>query len=84
MRVTRTALDYLQKAIANDPGHRAAHQFLGEDYLAMHNMNAANAQLAELTRICPSGCDEKEALGKAIADYQSRLATTSAPAVTAH
>jgi tetratricopeptide (TPR) repeat protein len=79
-----TALDYLQKALANDPDHRAARQYLGENYLAMHNVAAANAQLGELARICQGGCDEKEALAKAIADYQSRLATASAPAVTAH
>jgi tetratricopeptide (TPR) repeat protein len=79
-----TSLEYLKRALAGDPDHKAAHEYLGEDYLAMHNMAAANAQLAELARLCPGGCDEKEALSKAIADYQSRLATASSPAVTAH
>ena len=78
-----TSLDYLQKALANDPDHKAAHQYLGEDYLAMHNVTAASAQLAELARICPGGCDEKDALTKAIADYQSKTAS-AAPAGTAH
>ena len=79
-----TALDYLHRALAADPDNKPAHEYLGETNLAMHNMTAANAQLAELARLCPGGCDEKEALTKAIADYQSKLATASAPAVTAH
>jgi tetratricopeptide (TPR) repeat protein len=77
------SLDYLQKALAYDPDHKAAHQYLGEDYLAMHNVTAANAQLAELARICPGSCDEKDALTKAIADYQSKTASAE-PASTAH
>ena len=79
-----TSLDYLKRAVASDPDHKAAHEYLGEDYIAMHNLTAASAQLTELERICPSGCDERQTLTRAVADYQSRLATTSAPAVTAH
>lgn len=78
-----TSLDYLKRALTSDPDHKAAHQYLGEDYLAMHNLTAANAQLTELTRICPTGCDEKDALTKEIADYQSKSAS-AAPASTAH
>jgi hypothetical protein len=76
---------YLRKALAADPDHKAAGQYLEEDYLAMHDMAAANAQLAELVRICSSGCDERNALSKAIADYQPNLAATSpAPAASSH
>ena len=78
-----TSLDYLQKALAQDPDHKAARQYLGEDYLAMHNLTAANTQLTELARICPSGCDEKDALTKEIADYQSKSAS-AAPANAVH
>lgn len=78
-----TSLDYLQKALAHDPDHKPAHQYLGEDYLAMHNLAAANAQLTELARICPAGCDEKDALTREIADYQSKSAS-AAPANAVH
>jgi len=78
-----TSLDYLQKALAHDPDHKAARQYLGEDYLAMHNLTAANAQLTELARICSTGCDEKDALTKEIADYQSKSAS-AAPANAVH
>ncbi len=61
------AQDYLQRALASDPDHKAAHQYLGELYLAKHDASSANGQLAELTRLCPDGCDERDALQKAIA-----------------
>jgi tetratricopeptide (TPR) repeat protein len=80
------SLAYYQKALAIDPDHKRAHEHLGELYLAMHDTASAEAQLAELTRLCPSDCDEKDALAKAIADYDSSArpaaATTPTPATT--
>ena len=75
------SLDFYQKALAIDPDHKGAHEYLGELYLMMHDSGSANTQLAELTRLCPDGCDEKDALTKSIADYQSKAAATS-PAAT--
>jgi tetratricopeptide (TPR) repeat protein len=74
-----TALADYQKALATDPDHKRAHQHLGELYLALHDTASAQAQLAELTRVCPSGCDEKDALTKAIADYAGSAPPASAP-----
>jgi tetratricopeptide (TPR) repeat protein len=64
------SLDYLHQALASDPDYQPAHQYLGELYLAMKDPDSANGQLAELTRLCPSGCDERDALQKDIAAYQ--------------
>lgn len=77
------SLDFYQKALAIDPDHKGAHEYLGELYLMMHDSVSADAQLAELTRLCPSGCDEKDVLTKAIADYHTSAhaaAQASAPA----
>ena len=71
------AVDYFHRALASDPDHKEAHQHLGELYVAVHDITSAKAQLAELTRICPSGCDEKDALAKAIAGQQA--SASSAP-----
>ncbi len=71
------SLDYYQKALARDPDHKGAHEYLGELYLNMHQISGARAQLAELTRLCPSGCDELDTLTKSIATYE---AASSAPA----
>ena len=65
------ALTNLQKAITIDPDHQSAHQHLGELYLAMHDTVSADAQMAELNRLCPDGCKEKDALTKAIAEYHA-------------
>lgn len=68
------ALVNLQKALAIDPDNQSAHEHLGELYLAMHNTTLVDAQMAELNRLCPDGCKEKDALTKAIADYHAGAA----------
>lgn len=72
------ALDYYQVALTEDPDHRLAHEYLGELYLGKHFLSSAQEQLAQLTRLCASGCDERDGLTKAIATYQA--AASNAPA----
>jgi tetratricopeptide (TPR) repeat protein len=67
----RTSLTWLQKALVLDPDHKKAHENLGELNLAMQDPVSAQAQLAELVRLCPDSCDERDDLTKAIADYQA-------------
>jgi tetratricopeptide (TPR) repeat protein len=76
------ALDSYQRALTEDPDHKLAHEYLGELYLGTHNPTSAQGQLAELVRLCPSSCDERDALTKAISAYRSATpaATTSAAA----
>ena len=79
------SLDFYQKALAIDPDHKGAHEYLGELYLMMHDSASADGQLAELTRLCPDGCDEKDVLTKAIADYHANAhaaAQAASPAQT--
>jgi len=78
------ALADYQKALANDPDHKRAHEHLGELYLALHDTASAQGQLAELTRLCPSDCDEKDALSKAIADYDSATRPVAPTPATTH
>jgi tetratricopeptide (TPR) repeat protein len=75
-----TSLAYYKQALAIDPDHKGAHEYLGELFLTLKDITNANAQLAELTRICPSGCDERDTLTKSIATY---VAANPAPATTA-
>jgi tetratricopeptide (TPR) repeat protein len=74
------SLDYYQRALARDPDHKGAHEYLGELYLNMHQPDQARAQLAELVRLCPDGCVERDTLTQSITAYQ---ATAGAPAPTA-
>jgi predicted Zn-dependent protease len=74
------SLDYYQRALARDPDHKGAHEYLGELYLNMHQPDQARAQLAELVRLCPDGCVERDTLTQSITTYE---ASASAPASTA-
>lgn len=73
-----TSMGFYQQALKEDPDHKGAHEYLGELYLNLHDLTSAQGQLAELTRLCPSGCDELDTLTKSIASYQA--ANTAAPA----
>jgi len=77
------SLDFYQRALARDPDHKGAHEYLGELYLKTHQLGQARAQLDELTRLCPSDCDEKDALTKAISDYETAANAPAAPAASA-
>jgi predicted Zn-dependent protease len=68
----------LQRALSIDPDNKLAHQDLGQVYLAMHDRASADAQMAALNQLCPGGCDEKDALAKAIADSGPAPAATTA------
>ena len=77
------SLDFYQRALARDPDHKGVHEYLGELYLKMNRLGDAQAQLAELTRLCADGCEEKDVLTKAIADYRLAAVAPAAPAATA-
>jgi tetratricopeptide (TPR) repeat protein len=63
------SLGYYNRALAIDPNHKGVHEYLGELYLQMHNLPSAQAELTTLASLCPSGCDERDMLTKAIAAY---------------
>ena len=62
-----TALTYYNKALELKPDHKAAREYLGELYVETGHMDKAHEQLAALEKLCPSGCEEREDLEKAIA-----------------
>jgi tetratricopeptide (TPR) repeat protein len=79
------SLDYYNKALAIDPDHKGVHEYLGELYLQTHQPDKAQAELALLTKMCPSGCDEKDTLTESITKYQAANPAPAAatPAVAA-
>ena len=52
------AVTYYQKAISLDADHRGANEYLGQAYVELGNIPAAEKQLAALKRICGADCDE--------------------------
>jgi len=79
------SLDYYNKALAIDPDHKGVHEYLGELYLQTHQPDKAQGELALLTKMCPSGCDEKDTLTESITKYQAANPAPAAatPAVAA-
>jgi len=73
------AFKHYNEAIRLEPRHRGAHEYIGETYLLVGDVENARKHLAALKDICLLGCDELRDLEAAIASYESARATTTAP-----
>ncbi len=71
------AIGYYQKALALNPEHRGANEYLGELYLKLGDLPKAKERLAVLDSACFFGCTEYDMLKKAVADYESSGSYTS-------
>ena len=71
LRQFELSLAAYQKALAINPGHRGANEYLGELYLLTGEPEKAQARLAKLQSVCPGGCAEYDDLKKAIEAYRS-------------
>ena len=65
------ALGAYQKALAIDPEHRGANEYLGELYLQTGNLAKAKERLEKLDDVCTFGCDEFDDLKQAIKAYEA-------------
>jgi Flp pilus assembly protein TadD len=72
------SLYYYQRALAFAPSHVGVHENLGEFYLAKDDLASARKELETLTTLCPSGCEERETLAAAIANYKPASPTPGA------
>ena len=64
------AFDHYREALAIEPRHLGANEYLGELYLETGDLEMAQERLAELATACPSGCEERDELSEAIAAYR--------------
>jgi Flp pilus assembly protein TadD len=64
------AFDNYGKALALDPEHKGAHEYVGEAYLMTGNLEKAEAHLATLQKLCPGGCEESWMLLKSVERYK--------------
>lgn len=65
---------HYNQALAIDPKHKGAHEYLGEAYLMVGNVAKAKEHLAQLDKICFLPCSEYSDLKKAIASYEGKQA----------
>jgi Flp pilus assembly protein TadD len=66
------ALKHYAKALALDPKHRGAREYLGELYLMQNNLAKAEEQRAALDSLCFFPCEELTELREKIAAYRKR------------
>jgi Flp pilus assembly protein TadD len=66
------AFKHYEQALALDPRHKGAHEYIGETYLKVGNVAAAEKHAAELQRLCPMSCEPLKDLERAIADFRGR------------
>jgi len=65
------ALAHYRQALAINPTHRGANEYMGELYLKLGNLAAAEDRLKVLDGACTFGCAEYDALKKAVADFKA-------------
>ncbi len=65
------ALVAYQNALAIEPKHRGANEYLGELYLEMGEPKKAKERLEVLNEACPAGCEEYDELRAAIEKRES-------------
>lgn len=68
------AFENYGRALALDPKHLGAHEYIGEAYLIVGDLAKAEEHLATLQEICAS-CEETEELAEAIAQFKEGGAT---------
>ncbi len=65
------AMSAYRKALAIDPDHRGANEYLGELYLQTGDLAKAKKRLKKLDDVCTFGCDEFDDLKQAIKAYEA-------------
>ena len=65
------AFKHYKRAIELDPRHRGAHEYIGETYLLVGDVEGAQRHLAALKQICLLPCDEMIELERAIAKHRA-------------
>ncbi len=66
------AFRHYGRALAIDPRHKGAHEYVGETYLKVGDLAGAEKHLAELKRLCPMSCEQLEDLQREITAYRAR------------
>ena len=67
----KIAMMYYKKALTIDPEHRGAHEYIGELYLKLADIDSAHKHLHRLNTLCFFGCEEFDELKEAIENYKN-------------
>ena len=72
LRQLEKAFEHYKRALAIDPRHRGAHEYIGEAYLMTGDVASAEKHVAALRSICLLPCDELNDLRKAIETHRAQ------------
>ena len=64
-----------QQALRLNPKHQGAHEYIGEAYLELGDLERAEMHLKALDKICTFGCAAYRELKRAIKAYKKNLAS---------
>lgn len=74
----RASIPIYQKALAIDPKHKGAHEYIGEAYLMLGDLPKAKEHLKTLDSLCFITCEEYRDLKRAVQAYEKSGAKPSA------
>jgi len=74
----RASIPIYQKALAIDPKHKGAHEYIGEAYLMLGDLAKAKEHLKTLDSLCFITCEEYRNLKRAVQAYEKSGAKPSA------
>jgi tetratricopeptide (TPR) repeat protein len=63
---------HYNEALRLDPRHRGAHEYIGEAYLMVGNVQKAREHLTQLDRLCFFGCREYTDLKNAVREHEAK------------
>ena len=69
------AIVHYTAALEIDPKHKNAHEYIGEAYLALGDVESAETHLEALDKICLFSCAAYRELKRAIKAYKKNLAS---------
>ena len=72
----QAAFTHYNKALALNPKHRGAHEYIGEAYLMSDNLPKAEEHLKVLDGLCTFSCEEYRDLKSSIAAYKAKKTAT--------
>lgn len=72
LRQYELAFKHYKRSIELNPRHRGAHEYIGETYLLVGDLAAAERHLAALRDICLLGCEELADLERHVKEYKAR------------
>jgi tetratricopeptide (TPR) repeat protein len=73
----KQAATFYAKALDFDANHKGALEYQGEMFVELGQVDKAKANLTKLVALCPTGCEEREDLEKAIAAAPSSAPKTN-------